>query len=122
VTYSIVGKDEKTGELGVAVQSRAFGVEICASTRPGIGAVATQSFTEKSYGLKGLNLLAAGRSPGTLSPSSSRRTSAGIAARSPSSLPTAARPRTREQRASPIAAMPRDGVSAQETCCGMGSS
>ena len=26
MTYSIVGRDEKTGELGVAVQSRAFGV------------------------------------------------------------------------------------------------
>jgi uncharacterized Ntn-hydrolase superfamily protein len=63
VTYSIVGRDEKTGELGVAVQSRAFGVGICAWARPGIGAVATQSFTEKSYGPKGLDLLAAGRSP-----------------------------------------------------------
>ena len=63
MTYSIVGRDEKTGELGVAVQSRAFGVGICAWARPGIGAVATQSFTEKSYGPKGLDLLAAGRSP-----------------------------------------------------------
>ena len=63
MTYSIVGRDEKTGELGVAVQSRAFGVGICAWARSGIGAVATQSFTEKSYGPKGLDLLAAGRPP-----------------------------------------------------------
>jgi uncharacterized Ntn-hydrolase superfamily protein len=63
VTYSIVGRDEKTGELGVAVQSRAFGVGICAWARPGVGAVATQSFTEKSYGPKGLTLLAADRAP-----------------------------------------------------------
>jgi len=63
MTYSIVGRDEKTGELGVAVQSRAFGVGICAWARPGVGAVATQSFTEKSYGPKGLDLLAAGRAP-----------------------------------------------------------
>lgn len=63
MTYSIVGRDEKTGELGVAVQSRAFGVGICAWARPGIGAVATQSFTEKSYGPKGLDLLAAGQPP-----------------------------------------------------------
>jgi uncharacterized Ntn-hydrolase superfamily protein len=63
VTYSIVGRDEKTGEIGVAVQSRAFGVGICAWARPGIGAIATQSFTEKSYGPKGLDLLAAGRPP-----------------------------------------------------------
>jgi uncharacterized Ntn-hydrolase superfamily protein len=64
VTYSIVGRDEASGELGVAVQSRAFGVGICAWARPGIGAVATQSFTEKRYGPAGLDLLAAGAAPG----------------------------------------------------------
>ncbi len=63
MTYSIVGRDEKTGELGVAVQSRAFGVGVCAWALPGVGAVATQSFTEKSYGPKGLDLLAAGSAP-----------------------------------------------------------
>ena len=30
MTYSIVGRDEANGELGVAVQSRAFGVGFCA--------------------------------------------------------------------------------------------
>jgi uncharacterized Ntn-hydrolase superfamily protein len=64
VTYSIVGWDEASGELGVAVQSRAFGVGICAWARPGVGAVATQSFTEKGYGPAGLDLLAAGATPG----------------------------------------------------------
>jgi uncharacterized Ntn-hydrolase superfamily protein len=63
VTYSIVGRDETSGELGVAVQSRAFGVGICGWARPGVGAVATQSFTEKTYGPRGLDLLAAGESP-----------------------------------------------------------
>jgi len=63
VTYSIVGRDEASGELGVAVQSRAFGVGICAWARPGVGAVATQSFTEKGYGPRGLDLLAAGVAP-----------------------------------------------------------
>jgi uncharacterized Ntn-hydrolase superfamily protein len=63
VTYSIVGRDEASGELGVAVQSRAFGVGLCAWARPGVGAVATQSFTERSYGPLGLDLLAAGESP-----------------------------------------------------------
>jgi uncharacterized Ntn-hydrolase superfamily protein len=63
VTYSIVGRDEASGELGVAVQSRAFGVAICAWARPGVGAVATQSFTEKRYGPAGLDLLAAGAAP-----------------------------------------------------------
>jgi uncharacterized Ntn-hydrolase superfamily protein len=64
VTYSIVGRDDASGELGVAVQSRAFGVGICAWARPGVGAVATQSFTEKRYGPAGLDLLAAGAAPG----------------------------------------------------------
>ena len=63
MTYSIVGRDDASGELGVAVQSRAFGVGICAWARPGVGAIATQSFTEKRYGGGGLELLAAGASP-----------------------------------------------------------
>ena len=63
MTYSIVGRDEGSGELGVAVQSRAFGAGMCAWARPGVGAVATQSFTERSYGPLGLDLLAAGESP-----------------------------------------------------------
>jgi uncharacterized Ntn-hydrolase superfamily protein len=63
VTYSIIGRDEATGELGVAVQSRAFGVGLCAWARPGVGAIATQAFTERSYGPRGLELLAEGTSP-----------------------------------------------------------
>ena len=63
MTYSIVGRDETNGELGVAVQSRAFGVSLCAWARPGVGAVATQAFTERGYGPRGLGLLAAGESP-----------------------------------------------------------
>jgi uncharacterized Ntn-hydrolase superfamily protein len=62
MTYSIVARDETSGELGVAVQSRAFGVGMCAWARPGVGAVATQSFTERGYGPRGLDLLAAGES------------------------------------------------------------
>jgi uncharacterized Ntn-hydrolase superfamily protein len=63
MTYSIVGRDEASGELGVAVQSRAFVVGFCAWARPGTGAVATQSFTERGYGPRGLDLLAAGQPP-----------------------------------------------------------
>lgn len=63
MTYSIVGRDEASGELGVAVQSRAFGVGMCAWALPGVGAVATQSFTERGYGPRGLELLAAGEAP-----------------------------------------------------------
>ena len=63
MTYSIVGRDEASGEFGVAVQSRAFGVGTCAWARPGVGAIATQAFTERGYGPRGLDLLAAGESP-----------------------------------------------------------
>jgi uncharacterized Ntn-hydrolase superfamily protein len=63
VTYSILGRDETSGELGVAVQSRAFGVALCAWARPGVGAVATQAFTERGYGPRGLDRLAGGEAP-----------------------------------------------------------
>ena len=64
MTYSIVGRDPETGELGVAVQSRAFNTgAACAWAEAGVGAVATQSFTERRYGPRGLALLAAGRGP-----------------------------------------------------------
>lgn len=64
MTYSIVARDPETGELGVAVQSRAFGTgAVCPWALPGVGAATTQSFTEVSYAPRGLELLAAGRSP-----------------------------------------------------------
>lgn len=63
MTYSIVARDERSGELGVAVQSRAFGLAGCPWARPGVGAIATQSFVEYGYGPRGLDLLAAGESP-----------------------------------------------------------
>jgi uncharacterized Ntn-hydrolase superfamily protein len=64
VTYSIVARDAGSGELGVAVQSRAFNTgAACAWAEAGVGAVATQSFTERRYGPRGLALLAEGRDP-----------------------------------------------------------
>jgi uncharacterized Ntn-hydrolase superfamily protein len=64
LTYSIVARDAESGELGVAVQSRAFA---CGApvmwARPEVGAVATQAFGERSYGPLGLDLLAAGKTP-----------------------------------------------------------
>jgi uncharacterized Ntn-hydrolase superfamily protein len=60
-TYSIVARDLHTGELGVAVQSNYFSVGTEAIwARPGVGAVATQSIVEVSYGPKGLGLMAEG--------------------------------------------------------------
>jgi uncharacterized Ntn-hydrolase superfamily protein len=64
VTYSIVARDAETGELGVAVQTRAFSVgRTVPWALPGVGAVATQAFSERSYGPLGLKLLQAGRIP-----------------------------------------------------------
>jgi uncharacterized Ntn-hydrolase superfamily protein len=60
-TFSIVARDPKTGDLGVAVQSHWFSVgALVAWAEPGIGAVATQSFVEPSYGPKGLALMRGG--------------------------------------------------------------
>ncbi len=60
-TFSIVAYDTTTQELGVAVQSRAFNVGAgVAWARAGVGAVATQSFTNESFGPRGLALLARG--------------------------------------------------------------
>jgi uncharacterized Ntn-hydrolase superfamily protein len=62
-TYSIVARDPETGEFGVAVQSNYFSVGTEVSwAGPGVGAIATQSIVEVSYGPKGLELLASGLS------------------------------------------------------------
>ncbi|MGD2217268.1 MAG: DUF1028 domain-containing protein [Gemmatimonadales bacterium] len=62
-TYSIVARDSTSGQLGVAVQSHWFSVgSIVSWAAPGVGAVATQSFAEVSYGPLGLELMAAGKS------------------------------------------------------------
>jgi uncharacterized Ntn-hydrolase superfamily protein len=64
MTYSIVARDPATGELGVAVQTRWFNVgETVPWAEPGVGAVATQSFAEKSYGPLGLARMREGASP-----------------------------------------------------------
>ena len=62
-TYSIVARDPDTGQLGVAVQSHWFSVgPIVPWVEAGVGAVATQSFVEASYGPLGLALMKAGKS------------------------------------------------------------
>jgi uncharacterized Ntn-hydrolase superfamily protein len=63
-TFSIVARDPATGELGVAVQSHWFSVgSIVPWAEAGVGAVATQSFVEPSYGPKGLALMKQGVAP-----------------------------------------------------------
>jgi uncharacterized Ntn-hydrolase superfamily protein len=67
-TYSIVARDPETGQIGVAVQSHWFAVgQIVPWAEAGVGAVATQSFVDPSYGKLGLDMLRAGKSaPETL--------------------------------------------------------
>jgi uncharacterized Ntn-hydrolase superfamily protein len=63
-TYSILGYDPATGEIGGAVQSRVFSVGngvLWAEAEVGI--VATQAVVDVSYGPRGLELLRAGVSP-----------------------------------------------------------
>jgi len=62
-TFSIVARDPETGEMGVAVQSHWFSVgSIVPWAEAGVGAVATQSFVDPSYGPLGLALMRAGKS------------------------------------------------------------
>lgn len=61
-TFSIVARDARTGEIGVAVQSHWFAVgQEVPWAEAGVGAVATQSFVDPSYGKLGLELMRAGR-------------------------------------------------------------
>ena len=60
-TYSIVARDSRTGELGVAVQSHYFVVGSAVPwAESGVGAVATQAFADRGYGPRGLALLREG--------------------------------------------------------------
>jgi uncharacterized Ntn-hydrolase superfamily protein len=63
VTYSIVARDDRSGQLGVAVQSHYFGVgSIVSWAEAGVGAVATQSIVDPAYGPRGLELMRGGAS------------------------------------------------------------
>jgi uncharacterized Ntn-hydrolase superfamily protein len=63
-TFSIVGCDLATGELGIAVASKFLAVgAVVPFAKAGVGAVATQSWANTSYGPRGLELLAAGDTP-----------------------------------------------------------
>ncbi len=63
-TYSIVGFDPVTGDLGVAVQSRFLAVGVVVPfAKAGVGAIASQCFQNASYGPKGLELLEKGLRP-----------------------------------------------------------
>ncbi|WP_205665745.1 DUF1028 domain-containing protein [Anoxybacter fermentans] len=62
-TFSIVGFDPETGELGIAVQSKFLAVgAVVPWARAGVGAIATQSWANTTYGPEGLRLLEEGYS------------------------------------------------------------
>ncbi len=62
-TFSIVGHDPETGELGVAVQSKFLGVgSVVPWAKAGVGAIATQALANPAYGPAGLKLLKEGLS------------------------------------------------------------
>jgi uncharacterized Ntn-hydrolase superfamily protein len=63
-TFSIVAADPEAGEVGVAVASRFFAVgSVVPFAKAGVGAVATQSFANTTYGPRGLDLLERGVLP-----------------------------------------------------------
>jgi uncharacterized Ntn-hydrolase superfamily protein len=61
MTYSIVARDPETGELGVAVQSHYYQVgPVVPWGMAGVGAVATQSLVNVSFGPAGVELMRLG--------------------------------------------------------------
>jgi uncharacterized Ntn-hydrolase superfamily protein len=63
MTFSIVARDPQTGELGIAVESKFLAVgAVVPWAKAGVGAIATQSWANTTYGPRGLELLASGLS------------------------------------------------------------
>jgi uncharacterized Ntn-hydrolase superfamily protein len=63
-TFSIVAFDPKTKDLGIAVESKFVSVgSVVPFAQAGVGAVATQSYANTSYGPKALGMLKRGVAP-----------------------------------------------------------
>ncbi len=63
-TFSLAARDPATGDLGVVVASKFLGVGAYVPTAvAGVGAVATQAFSNVTFGPKAIDLLRAGKSP-----------------------------------------------------------
>jgi uncharacterized Ntn-hydrolase superfamily protein len=64
MTWSIIARDNATGQFGIAVATRFFAVGARVPyIAPGIGAIATQALTNPYYGIDGVRLLREGKSP-----------------------------------------------------------
>ncbi|MGB8644187.1 MAG: DUF1028 domain-containing protein [Anaerolineae bacterium] len=63
-TFSLVALDPVSGDLGIAVESKFLGVgAVVPWAQAGVGAVATQSWANTSYGPLGLDMLRQGLTP-----------------------------------------------------------
>jgi uncharacterized Ntn-hydrolase superfamily protein len=64
MTWSIIARDAATGEIGIAVATRFFAVGARVPyVAAGVGGIATQALVNPYYGIDGLKLLRAGRTP-----------------------------------------------------------
>jgi len=64
MTWSIIARDEVTGQIGIAVATRFFAVgALVPHIASGIGGIATQALVNPYYGIDGLKLLRDGKSP-----------------------------------------------------------
>jgi uncharacterized Ntn-hydrolase superfamily protein len=64
MTWSIIARDELTGQFGIAVATCFFAVGArVPHVAPGVGAIATQALVNPYYGIDGLKLLREGRQP-----------------------------------------------------------
>jgi uncharacterized Ntn-hydrolase superfamily protein len=64
MTWSIIARDEGTGQFGIAVATKFFAVGArVPHIAAGIGAIATQALVNPYYGIDGLKLLREGRAP-----------------------------------------------------------
>jgi uncharacterized Ntn-hydrolase superfamily protein len=64
MTWSIIARDDSTGQIGIAVATRFFAVGArVPHIAAGIGGIATQALVNPYYGIDGIKLLREGREP-----------------------------------------------------------
>jgi uncharacterized Ntn-hydrolase superfamily protein len=64
MTWSLIAKDNATGQIGIAVATKFFAVGArVPHIAPTIGAIATQALVNPYYGIDGVRLLRQGRAP-----------------------------------------------------------
>jgi uncharacterized Ntn-hydrolase superfamily protein len=67
MTWSIIARDNATGQFGIAVATRFFAVGARVPyIAAGLGGIATQALVNPYYGIDGLKLLREGRAPGDI--------------------------------------------------------